>query len=177
MMWAIRPTLLVLVLLTALSGCVSPAEPSVPEPPEPEPPGEAVTYTEELAALMAGNVTETMLALPQAEITLADEPATVVLYLDAELDNEGLIARDDGCLSSLIVHRGEGGFALVDRQYIQGELSCLVVESYDGESPEVLVIYKSSAGVRIYAYTYNPDSDTFDSRLVYETMGNVSVYG
>lgn len=169
-----------MLALMALTGCSVPGDPGIKTPDLNESPAiytAAVGYTGDIGEFMSGNVTENMLPLPKAELVCGDDTLSVVLYIDAELDSEGFIARDDGSLVSLIVHRGEGGFPLVKRQYIQGELAVYVVESYDGGGPEVITLYKSSSGLRIESYFYDAETDSFLSGLIYETTGNVSVHG
>ena len=130
-----------------------------------------------MSGYIAGNVVESMLTIPRYTGDIDGVSISVVLYVDAEVDDMGDIAWNDGQLQTLLVRRGGGGYPLIAKTYIQGSLDCTVIKNHDDGSLAILVTYKASAGITIWEYTYDTDTDSFVERTIYETTGNISVFG
>ncbi len=152
---------------TPTAAPTSPVETAIPTPPEaPTPP------TDWIESVVDVDPPPQTLVWQQEDLPYSgDEHGTLSLYVNADRDEIGEIAFDDGQEWLLRLETPQGSFDLFPRRYVQlGEVSCSVFQDMNNEPPifHVLVTVSQSAGYASYDCVYDPAENAFARRPIYE---------
>jgi hypothetical protein len=100
---------------------------------------------------------------------VADNNATLSMYVNAEKDNDGVLFFDDGQDWLLLMETSLGKYPLFPRQYLQfGEVSCSAFHDAENDF-HVIITVRQTAGYRIYDCVFDKDKKAFKRSTVYDT--------
>ncbi|PHV72291.1 hypothetical protein CS063_02105 [Sporanaerobium hydrogeniformans] len=100
----------------------------------------------------------------------------LLLYSEAQQDQQGNYMLDDGQNWLLVAQIGEEFYPLFGPGYIQlGTLKYTAYEDYTKETFGVLINRTEGAGIKLYECVYDKTAKAFKRSLVYQTTGNIGI--
>lgn len=131
-----------------------------------------------IQAITEGNYLDGYNLLHQDEVDIDyDEEIEILeVYSIAGYNEDGRLMLDDGQEWALIIREGDQIYPIFPKTHIQlGRLEYKVYTDYDEEIFHILISKIQGAGITMYDCYYDQESNTFISKVVYETTGNVGV--
>ena len=141
---------------------------------------ETVDMPEEVIAPMeVGDYLEGMNLIYRQPFDLDDTATTSLdLYCEAAFNDQGELMLDDGQMWSLVVQREDVIYPVFPKDFIQlGDLGFTSYKDYDTDRWHILIEKTQGAGITLYDVYYEASLDLFISQIVYQTEGNIGVYG
>lgn len=145
---------------------------------QPEKPGQDEALRE-IQPQVEGKLLEGFNLLDQKAVDIdADQVVEQLeVYSTAGYDTDGQLLLNDGQEWAVIVRKGDQIYPVFEPDYIQlGQIEYKVYTEYAEENIfHILVSKVQGAGIQMYDAYYDRVSDTFKSKLVFQTEGNIGI--
>lgn len=105
------------------------------------------------------------------------DTASLELYVDAPVDENGTIIYDDGQVWTLVLRKGGYFYPLLEKQYVQNGKVCYnAFYSYEDNAFHILVMKDQRADLDVYECIYDVHEDAFEVRGIYKAKDIVEVF-
>lgn len=107
----------------------------------------------------------------KTDFELKNEKATVELYIDSEVEEDGTLFYQDSHFWSLLVRQGDYVYPLISKQKVfNGQIKYALFTDIGDPTICIVVFIQTDAGMEIYEYQFHDQEQTFTRKRIYKTI-------